>query len=53
MSVRYLARNLVENNNGLEAEISGYLGRCPYYAILEVEEGFHIRFAKKDIDWIR
>jgi len=29
----------VESNNGLEAEISGHFGRCPYYAILEVQEG--------------
>ena len=28
-----------ESNNGLEAEISGHFGRCPYYAILEVQEG--------------
>ena len=29
----------VESNNGLEAEISGHFGRCPYYVILEVQEG--------------
>jgi len=28
-----------ESNNGLEAEISGHFGRCPYYAVLEVQEG--------------
>ncbi len=28
----------VENNSGLEAEISGHFGRCPYYVILETEE---------------
>ena len=29
----------VESNNGLEAEISQHFGRCPYYTILEVQEG--------------
>jgi len=29
----------VESNNGLEAEVSGHFGRCPYYTILEVQEG--------------
>ena len=27
-----------ESNSGLEAEISGHFGRCPYYVIVEVEE---------------
>jgi len=27
----------VESNKGLEAEVSGHFGRCPYYVILEVE----------------
>lgn len=29
----------LESNNGLEGEVSGHFGRCPYYAILEVQEG--------------
>lgn len=28
----------VEGENGLDAEISGHFGRCPYYVILETEE---------------
>jgi len=28
----------VEDNKGLEAEVSMHFGRCPYYAIVEVEK---------------
>lgn len=29
----------VEEGSGLEAEVSAHFGRCPYYALVDVDEG--------------